>query len=145
MKTKVCLEVAPIGKVCTGCDEFKLLDEYHRASDGKFGRAARCRDCEKNDQRKWVHQLRTNFGITSAEYDRMLADQHGVCALCDLPNENGKRLAVDHCHDTGRVRQLLCSNCNTAIGLLKDNPALMRMAAAYVEKHAATPRSLGQW
>lgn len=77
------------------------------------------------------------FGITPAEYDAMLARQNGTCAICHLTNPGGRRLAVDHCHDTGQVRALLCTNCNTAIGSLLHSPTLCRQAAEYLQQHDA--------
>lgn len=64
----------------------------------------------------------------------MYAAQDGRCALC-RESEANRRLAVDHDHKTGRVRALLCSRCNTALGNLRDDPALMIRAAAYVAGH----------
>jgi hypothetical protein len=79
-------------------------------------------------------QLKTRFGITEADYERMLQEQQGVCAICNRTCATGKRLAVDHCHDAGRIRGLLCKNCNTAIGLLSDEPARLEKAIAYLKK-----------
>jgi hypothetical protein len=83
--------------------------------------------------------LAKNYGLTVAEYDTMLREQGGVCAVCgkDEPNAHGRtgkqfRLAVDHCHKTGEVRGLLCQKCNRAIGLLEDDPVLMRRAISYL-------------
>ena len=83
--------------------------------------------------------LRKNYGIDLDEYNAMLAKQHGVCAICgeDEPNEHGRtgkkfRLSVDHCHDSGTIRGLLCQRCNRAIGLLKDDPILLRRAISYL-------------
>lgn len=85
-------------------------------------------------------QLRRNYGITIADYNRMLDAQNGCCDVCGKTETTeiaGKilSLAVDHDHDTGVVRGLLCSNCNTAIGLLGDNPAMLDAAKAYLAKH----------
>ncbi len=79
--------------------------------------------------------LRRNYGITLADYDRILDDQNNGCAICGkTPEENKQRLAVDHNHTTGEVRGLLCKNCNTAIGLLGDNPSTLRLATRYLEE-----------
>ena len=80
------------------------------------------------------------FGITREEYEQFFKDQNGVCAICKKPEtatrrETVKALAVDHCHKTGRVRGLLCSDCNTGIGKLKDDPEIIRMAAKYLDNH----------
>jgi len=81
-------------------------------------------------------KLQRNYGFTIDEYDKMLESQGNGCAICGTaPEENGRRLAVDHDHETGRVRGLLCRNCNLALGHLKDNPALCWWAMLYLEKH----------
>lgn len=71
------------------------------------------------------------FGITMAEYQALSDAQDGRCAICGA-QPNGKALAVDHCHSSAKVRGLLCSSCNTAIGLLKDSPGLLRKAIDYL-------------
>lgn len=78
---------------------------------------------------------RTTYGLEPEEYERILAAQGGACAICTQPFrlENRRALAVDHCHETGRVRGLLCQPCNTVLGLMEDNPVLLRKAAAYLE------------
>lgn len=69
------------------------------------------------------------------QYDEMFEKQGGRCAICETekPNGYGKRLAVDHCHDTGRVRGLLCGNCNHGLGKFGHDPARMRVAITYLE------------
>jgi hypothetical protein len=79
--------------------------------------------------------LKTRYGITAEDYDRMMDEQGGACAICKAECRIGLRLAVDHDHDTGKVRGLLCTHCNQAIGKLHDDPALIRKAADYLEKH----------
>jgi hypothetical protein len=89
-------------------------------------------------QRKWQA-----LGVDAARYEEMLREQGGVCAICGQPERHRdglsgkpKDLAIDHDHGSGNVRALLCSNCNTAIGLLNDDAALLAKAQAYVLYHA---------
>lgn len=80
--------------------------------------------------------LTWRYGITVEERATKLAEQDGRCAICGVTEEENLRPHhVDHDHRDGRVRSLLCSNCNTAIGKLQDAPALLRRAAAYIEEH----------
>ena len=72
------------------------------------------------------------FGITLADYDKMLNNQNGVCAICGKVNLTRRRLAVDHNHKTGKVRGLLCGKCNKAIGLFEDNPEILGKAIKYL-------------
>jgi hypothetical protein len=83
------------------------------------------------------HYLKKLYGITPEQYERMLEDQNHRCAICQEPEKQSRRLAVDHDHSTGKVRSLLCQSCNTAIGKLKDDPELIRRAAEYVERHSS--------
>lgn len=83
--------------------------------------------------------LLRNYGITLDQYDEMFEKQEGVCKICKKPETSTikgavKRLAVDHCHSTGRIRGLLCNNCNTAIGLFKENKNFMLNAIQYLEE-----------
>lgn len=72
--------------------------------------------------------------ISPIEFDRLLVEQRGLCAICDGENRSGHRLAADHDHKTGHIRGLLCHRCNTAIGLLRDDLALLRAAIDYLGK-----------
>jgi hypothetical protein len=142
-------------KKCTRCGITKPRTEFYKASGKREGQVKpRCKACDSELARKWFadnkerarenkHRwtLENTYGITSEEYQRLLAEQRGVCAIChqDEPNEHGRtgtkfRLAVDHCHDTGRVRGLLCQKCNRAIGLLNDDADLLRKAIGYLER-----------
>jgi hypothetical protein len=73
------------------------------------------------------------YGLTVAEYDSMFAAQDGKCAICDRAND--RRLCVDHDHETGAVRELLCDPCNQGLGRFGDDPDLMLKAIAYLRKH----------
>lgn len=80
------------------------------------------------------------YGVTQAMYADMLREQGGVCAVCGNP-ETGtiygkvRELAIDHDHDTGKVRGLLCANCNSALGMLRDDIRYASAALRYLKKH----------
>ncbi len=78
--------------------------------------------------------LRRNYGITPEQYNTMLKMQHGVCAIChERPSKFA--LAVDHDHKTGKLRKLLCSRCNTGLGMFRDDPRLIAQALIYLAEH----------
>lgn len=77
--------------------------------------------------------LLATYGISEATYESMLAKQGRVCAICKRDPDR-KRLAVDHCHATGRVRGILCSSCNYGLGVFGDSPDRLRAAACYLRK-----------
>lgn len=88
-------------------------------------------------------QLQRSYGMTTEQYDAMLAAQGGRCAICGATkNKSARRryLAVDHDHVTGHTRGLLCDDCNTGIGHLGESIPRLRAAIEYLRKHApATP------
>lgn len=87
----------------------------------------------RDPKQKWAYMLQYKFGITVEQYEAMLVQQNGICAICKKPPSGRfKRLAVDHCHKTGIIRGLLHRSCNRAIGLLLDSSELMDSASAYL-------------
>jgi hypothetical protein len=72
-------------------------------------------------------------GMSSAERERLLREQGGLCSICRQPSD--RPLRSDHCHATGKVRELLCSNCNLGLGNFRDRPEFLRAAIAYLERH----------
>jgi hypothetical protein len=82
-----------------------------------------------------ARHLKNKYGMTTAELDDMIASQMGICCIClSAPAEH-----VDHCHDTGRVRGVLCFSCNAALGQFRDRPDVIRRAAVYVEGNVWKP------
>lgn len=83
------------------------------------------------------------YGISAEDYARMYSKQDGKCAICGQPensldkNGNVKILAVDHCHESGNVRELLCYACNSMLGQARDNKQTLLAAVAYLNKHSA--------
>ncbi len=137
-------------KICTKCGIEKPLDDYYRRSGRPQGVQSACKECccasvrsrkarlmrsgEWDATAKRDAQLRYNFGIGIERYDDMLAAQSGVCAICGSTCSSGRNLAVDHCHETGRIRGLLCGNCNKALGLLGDDPDRLVRAVEYLKE-----------
>lgn len=84
-------------------------------------------------------RLKRTYGITLAEYREMFNKQNGVCFICGNPETNSQRrdnnLSVDHNHITGKVRKLLCSNCNRGLGEFNDNIIIMERAIQYLKDH----------
>lgn len=73
------------------------------------------------------------YGIVEADFQSMLKNQNNVCAICEEPTPINKRLDIDHNHTTGKVRGLLCRNCNHGIGAFKERLGLLKRASTYME------------
>ncbi len=121
---------------CDDCERARAR-EWHRKNPERSRAAAaawKAKNPDKCDVSKRKQQLAV-YGLTHAHYAAMLVAQNFSCGLCEKHvSDEKKRLAVDHDHETGKVRMLLCHNCNKALGLLRDDPALLRRAADYVER-----------
>lgn len=153
-------------RICLDCHAPKPREEFYSGSgrDGLSSycipchkkRMAAWREKNAERQRKYVadwkrrhpeyqkkrraadsrRQVLKKYGITEEDYAAMLARQGDVCAICGGTEPGGKRLAVDHCHTSGRVRGLLCTPCNTALGKLGDTVEGLRRALTYLEQGA---------
>jgi hypothetical protein len=102
--------------------------EYRAKASAEVRRRRRA-----DPERHWEYDLRKR-GMTRTSYLALLQQQRGVCAICKQRCKSGRRLAIDHSHETGRVRGLLCSSCNTAIGLMKEDIQRLSRAARYLLK-----------
>ena len=148
-----------IMKICTVCELEK--DDFGEDKRNKDGLKSLCKECSYKATNRWKSKNRPalrqaknewyrenkmeqlfkakcynlkKYGITWQDYLTMLAEQNGVCKICRQPSSNRFMLSVDHNHSTGKVRGLLCASCNFALGNMKDNPALLRKAAEYLEE-----------
>lgn len=116
-------------KQCASCGAEKPLSEFYVAPERKP--ATECNDCASIRNRK--KKLKQRYNISLEDYNELYDKQAGCCALCGThQSELSKSLAVDHCHSTGKVRGLLCFDCNTGIGKLKDDYNLVYRAAEYL-------------
>src|SRR3990167_4328995 len=118
---------------CGACSNtFEIIYPKKRACSKKCQRRIwRRANPEEYARRRRNGALRRAFGITLAQYDLLLKQQNGKCAICQ--SAPGKRkLAVDHCHRTFAIRGLLCISCNVLLGVAKDIPERLRVAALYL-------------
>lgn len=89
--------------------------------------------CRQNPEKQDAYARKVHYGITDAEYQALLLTQKGLCAICGGPPTRKRRsLSVDHCHQTGKIRGLLCGPCNTGLGQFKDLPELLEKALQYL-------------
>lgn len=111
-----------------------LRSNRRAAAEGRKARDQKAY-AERHPDRIKAQVRRTHlarYGITPGQYDEMLAAQNGVCRLCERPCPSGKRLAVDHDHDTGVVRGLLCFPCNSAMAVVDANPGWIEAVQEYL-------------
>jgi hypothetical protein len=105
-------------------DPIKLRDQHKRLKRWYNKNAAKVRD----------RKLKSTYGVDTVWFEAKLKEQNYCCALCHRPFGD-ETPRIDHSHVTGVLRGLLHGNCNTGIGLLKDNPTICRLAAEYLEKY----------
>jgi hypothetical protein len=117
-------------------DEINERNRHRYATDPEYSRRHRLGSTERG----YRYQLKTLYGISISDYQAMLAQQDGRCAICRA-RPVARRLAVDHDNLTGFIRGLLCSACNLGIGNLRHSPALLRAAADYLDAAVARARA----
>ena len=137
--------------VCSKCKKEKRRKEMRTDKSNHRGYSSWCKECTNNRLKqwrlknphkekaaRWDYTLKTVHGITSIQYRNMLKAQGKRCAICgskkSIQYGKYKRFDVDHDHKTGKIRGLLCSFCNLALGLLRDSPAFLNNAARYLRK-----------
>ena len=133
-----------IVKTCYACKKEKPVSEFYRSNVNYYQKE--CKICNKERKYKW-HQtelgklssantkLKRRFGITLDDFNEMYKNQGGKCLICDATESmSSHRLAVDHCHITGKIRGLLCKSCNVALGGFKDNIESLKKAIKYLEE-----------
>lgn len=131
-------------KTCIICKESKE-DIAFRKKRGE-GYSPRCDSCRakcvaatmrwhrKDPGRQKAYNQAYNHGLTVKEYKALVTKQNGLCAICkEEPLD--RALAVDHCHETDKIRGLLCMNCNTGLGKFKDSISLLQQALSYLMTH----------
>lgn len=142
---KVGLMCIDILKACTVCNEPKSKDEFYNYKNSKDGKCYRCKSCDTDARIKYKEKhpervrllsreqlLRLNYGLSIESYDELFESQDNCCKIC---GKEEARFVVDHDHDSGKVRSILCNSCNRGLGYFKDSPEVLRKAADYLEVH----------
>ncbi|MBV9125670.1 MAG: endonuclease VII domain-containing protein [Planctomycetes bacterium] len=131
---------AQFNKNCTICGvEFVAKQHRRILCDDEACRYAHAK--ARNPRARFEAHLKTKYGLSLERYDEILAEQGGVCLICrkaPVGKRRNERLSVDHNHETGKVRGILCHQCNAGLGWFRDDPKLLRSAAEYLEKPPTT-------
>jgi hypothetical protein len=129
-------------KICSCCNISKRRNAFGSRGNGLL--KSKCKECENNWQKanynplkKKDQNLRREHGIDLEEYNAKLINQDFRCALCSVHITEAVKgqLHVDHCHASGKTRELLCMKCNTALGKVNDDVSLLKRMIDYIEKH----------
>jgi len=137
-------------KKCSKCGRLLSLKEFHRKMSHQDGRQSYCKECsskicilhrknmteeQKERKREWGfhHRHLRKYGLTSSAFSTLLRGQKNRCAICRHKFTMDKKPAVDHDHKTGKVRGLLCTNCNRVLGNAKDDVNVLFTAIQYLE------------
>lgn len=105
-------------KTCRECHKIQMKEQWHN----------------KTPFEKWSSRVLNMYGITPEELKTMYDKQEGKCAICSTEPTTKRGLHVDHCHETGKVRGLLCHGCNVALGSFKDDVQLLNNAIKYLKE-----------
>lgn len=119
-------------------DEFRAKQREYRKNNRERVNETSRRYVANNRGRIRANAIRRQYGLTVEEYETRIA---AGCAIC---GNHGPKMAMDHDHGTGKTRDALCSHCNMSLGLMRDNPELLRAAAAYLETHHAAQNGSGE-
>ncbi len=133
----------PKSKPCSHCNVDKPLSSFNKNKDGLFGRRSICKLCVKEvygkkywekskEKHKWL-RIKRIFGLSKSDYNRMFEEQYGCCAICGTHQSKlNTALAIDHSHFTGKIRDLLCNNCNLELGIYENRKDKFD---SYLKKH----------
>jgi len=134
-------------KICFKCKKEKEAKCFHAdPRNTKTGLYSWCRVCKSEKTAQWNKdnfdrrrntELKRNYGIYLEDYKKMKEAQNNCCATCKRNESELKRsLMVDHCHDSGKIRGLLCDECNLSLGKIKDNIETLKNMILYLKNNS---------
>lgn len=142
-------------KVCIGCGKnFKFYDSY---AVGARYCSTTCRNKSEKEQAREIYrkrfptaadrteaykrtaknkQMHARYGITLDDFENQLKEQNYTCVMCKTEITGTRQAHMDHCHTTGKIRQILCRNCNYGLGFFRDNIEVMQAGIEYIKRHS---------
>jgi len=132
-------------RTCFRCKKTKDISKFYTDKSKTGGRNYECKNCTKarvkatrDPERARDLFYRRNYGISLADFNRMVLLQGTKCACCGTSKPGGKhnQWCVDHNHVTGDIRELLCKDCNIVLGIVRDSPEHLQRLTEYVLKHS---------
>jgi hypothetical protein len=132
-------------KICRKCNTKKPLSDFRKKIDGKYGVGAQCKLCinlmqaPNKPHRHLVgkdRQLYKKYGVTSIEVENIKRQQNYKCAICHNFFKNKTSTHIDHCHDSKKVRGILCFSCNVGLGHFKDSQDNLKSAQNYLKRYS---------
>lgn len=140
-------------KTCKDCHKELPLESFGKSSRTKDKKKTSCKNCynlyqstwgQNNQTSKRKHIVKSRYGISWEEYEEKFAFQDGMCAVCKKPlklftfeaKTKLETAHIDHSHTTGKIRGLLCSKCNSGLGLFQDSVVVLRNAVNYLEEYS---------
>ena len=119
---------------CNLCNKVHILSTRTVRNNGRSKTCFGYKSWNWTGLDRWDAIIRRTYGITLDDYYKILKDQGGGCKLCGrTEDQEGRKLAIDHCHTSGNIRGILCANCNQALGLLYDSTSTMQRAIEYIK------------
>ena len=131
-------------KHCPKCKTDKPLDQFYNCKSRKDGKTGHCKKCHYAAGKLWLdrhpesraeYHRRSLYKIEPEDYQRILNKQGNCCGICKEPLKKSRNWGVDHCHKTGKVRGVLCFQCNNGLGHFKDSVNLLRSGIDYLVSH----------
>ena len=116
---------------CKVCVRKRQVEKYHSLTEEQKKQRRERSNCYNPEYRQ-RYNLRTRFGLTTEEFSDMIVEQNSMCKICGDGFDETNKPQIDHNHETGKVRGLLCRNCNTSLGLLKENTDTILNMISYI-------------
>lgn len=129
----------PLKKKCCRCKQEKDSGQFHKRLRNADGLRSECIECTRLQEKDYrtrkpeqgfLCKIKQKYGLSLEDYNLLLAESEGKCSIC----KEEVKLVVDHSHATGKVRGLLCQNCNAGLGMFGDKTGLLKEAIKYLEK-----------